>query len=141
MNYQGFIEQLPNFYDNWSEDSLHPISKQFEPIIKQVKGITSSHVMQLLNFAVSCLEPNEVYCEIGCFQGRSLIGALLGHPEQIAYTVDNFSELDAFGDSFDKFLTNLSNFNLEEQVIVCKQDVEEFFFDLWASQSEEKIGL
>jgi predicted O-linked N-acetylglucosamine transferase (SPINDLY family) len=141
MNYQGFIEQLPNFYDNWSEDSLHPISKQFEPIIKQVKGITSSHVMQLLNFAVSCLEPNEVYCEIGCFQGRSLIGALLGHPEQIAYTVDNFSELDAFGDSFDKFLTNLSNFNLEEQVIVCKQDVEEFFFDLRASQSEEKIGL
>ena len=141
MNYQGFIEQLPNFYDNWSEDSVHPISKQFEPIIKQVKGITSSHVMQLLNFAVSCLEPNEVYCEIGCFQGRSSIGALLGHPEQIAYAVDNFSELDAFGDSFDKFLTNLSNFNLEEQVIVCKQDVEEFFFDLKASQSEEKIGL
>src|SRR5919202_1164147 len=141
MNYQQFIEQLPNFYDNWSEKSVSPKTKRFELIIKQVKGMTSANVMQLLNFAVGCLEPNEVYCDMGCFQGASLIGALLEHPDQLAYAVDNFSEFDIFGDSFDKLLKNLSIFNLDEQVILCNQEIEEFFFELRDSQIEEKIGL
>jgi predicted O-linked N-acetylglucosamine transferase (SPINDLY family) len=141
MNYQRFIEQLPNLYDNWASDSVVPKSQQFEPIIKQVKGMTTANVMQLLNLAVACLEPDEVYCEVGCFQGASLIGALLEHPEQMAYGVDNFSEFDRLGDSFDNLIANLSNFNVENQVIFCPQDVEEFFFELTASQIEEKIGL
>jgi predicted O-linked N-acetylglucosamine transferase (SPINDLY family) len=141
MNYQSFIEQLPNFYDNWGQDSVHPKSNQFEPIIKQVNCMASTNVMQLLNLALEYLEPNEIYCEVGCFQGANLIGALLGHPEQMAYAVDNFSELDTLGDSFDKLLDNLSTFNLEEQVIFCNQEVEEFFLELRESQSKDKIGL
>jgi protein O-GlcNAc transferase len=141
MEYQSFIEQLPNFYDNWGQDSVRPKSKRFEPIIKQVNGTTSAHVMQLLNVAVGCLEPYELYCEVGCFQGASLIGALLDHPEQMAYAVDNFSEFNVLGNSFAQLLINLSNFQLEEQVIVCNQSVEEFFFELRDSQLEDKIGV
>ncbi|MFB8788399.1 MAG: tetratricopeptide repeat protein [Potamolinea sp.] len=141
MKYQRFIAQLPSFYDNWGKDSVTLKSHRFEPIIQQIKGMTSVNVMQLLNCAIECLEDNEIYCEVGCFQGASLIGALLGHPEQIAYAVDNFSAFDLEGDSFDKLLENLSKFELEEQVIFCNQDVEEFFFELRESQLEEKIGL
>ena len=38
------------------------------------------------------MEPDEAYCEIGCFQGSSLIGALLDNPGRMAYAVDNFAQ-------------------------------------------------
>ena len=141
MHYQRFIEQLPNFYENWGEDSARTKSQRFQPILKKVKGMTASNVMQLLNLAIACLEPGEIYCQIGCFQGASLIGALLEHPDQMAYAVDNSSEFNRWGDSYAQLLENLSSFNLDEQVIFCNQDVEEFFFELRASQFIEKIGL
>jgi len=40
--------------------------------------------MQLLNFAVECMESDEIYCEIGTYRGSTLIGALLNHPERMA---------------------------------------------------------
>ncbi|MEG4573207.1 tetratricopeptide repeat protein [Microcoleus sp. N3A4] len=103
--------------------------------------MTTANVMQLLNFAVECLEPNEVYCEVGCFQGASLIAALLDHPEKMAYAVDNFSEFDTFGDSFEKLTENLSSFNLSEQVFICPQEFEEFFSELGGLETEDKIGF
>jgi len=45
----------------------------------------------LLNFAVDCMEPDDIYCEVGC-QGATLI-ELIDHPGQMAYAVNNFSEL------------------------------------------------
>jgi hypothetical protein len=130
MEYQRFIEQLPSFYDNWGKESMCPKSNQFESVLKQVKGMTSANVMQLLNFAMKCMEPNEVYCEVGCFQGASLIGAMLGHPDKMAYAVDDFSEFESFEYSFKKLIENLHNFELDEQVIFCEQDFEQFFFEL-----------
>jgi predicted O-linked N-acetylglucosamine transferase (SPINDLY family) len=141
MNYQHFIEQIPYFYDHWGKDLVCPKSTRFEPITKQFKGMASANVMQLLNFGVECLEPNEVYCEIGCYQGASLIGALLDNPEKMAYAVDTFSQLELLGDNLNKLIENLSNFGLEEQVVFCNQEVEDFFFEFKSSQIEEKIGL
>jgi hypothetical protein len=97
--------------------------------------------MQLLNFAVGCMEADEVYCEIGCFHGSTLIGALLDRPEKTAYAVDNFSEFDEFGENFDRLANNLCLFNLDEQVTFCNQDFEEFFFELREIQPVTKIGV
>lgn len=141
MDYQRFFEQLPSLYENWEQDLVSPKSDRFQQILNQVTGITTPNVMQLLNFAVECLDLNEVYCEVGCFQGASLIAALLEHPDRMAYAVDNFSEFDTFGDSFEKLTENLSNFNLSEQVFFCNQDFEEFFCELKEIDSEEKIGV
>ena len=141
MEYQRFIEQLPSFYDNWGKESMCPKSNQFESVLKQVKGMTSANVMQLLNFAMKCMEPNEVYCEVGCFQGASLIGAMLGHPDKMAYAVDDFSEFESFEYSFKKLIENLHNFELDEQVIFCEQDFEQFFFELKESQLSPKFGI
>jgi len=141
MDYQRFLEQLPSLYENWEQGVAFPKSDRFHKIQNQVTGMTTANVMQLLNFAVECLEPNEVYCELGCFQGASLIAALLEHPEHMAYAVDNFSEFDTFGDSFEKLTENLSTFNLSEQVFLCNQEFEEFFCELKEIDSEEKIGV
>ncbi|MEG4408641.1 O-linked N-acetylglucosamine transferase family protein [Microcoleus sp. MON2_D5] len=141
MDYQTFFEQLPSLYENWEQGLIVPKSDRFEKILNQVTGMTTVNVMQLLNFAVECLEPNEVYCEIGCFQGASLIAALLDRPEPMAYAVDNFSEFDAFGDSFDKLTENLSRFNLLDRVFFSHQEFEHFFCDLRELETEDKIGL
>jgi protein O-GlcNAc transferase len=141
MNYQKFLEQLPSFYENWEQDSVYPKSAQFQTVIEQVKGMTTANVMQLLNFAVDCMEPGEIYCEIGCFQGATLIGALLNHPEQVAYAVDNFSRFDEHGENLEKLIDNLTRFGIEEQVVFCEQDFEEFFWELREVNFEEKIGV
>lgn len=141
MNHQRFFQQLASLYENWEQDLVFPKTDCFQQILNQVTGMTTANVMQLLNFAVECLEPDEVYCEVGCFQGASLISALLEHPEQMAYAVDNFSEFDTFGDSFEKLTANLSTFDLSERVFLCNQEFEEFFCDLKEIAPEEKIGV
>lgn len=141
MDYQKFLSSLPDLYDNWGRDSVRPKSNQFQQILEQVGGMTTANVMQLLNFAVDCMEPDEIYCEIGCFNGANLIAALLEHPNQMAYAVDNFSDFDPAGESFDKLIDNLSTFSLEEQVFVCNQDWEEFLFELRTIETENKISV
>ncbi len=141
MDYQRFIRQLPELYHNWGQPSVRPKSEVFGAVLEQVQGMTTANVMQLLNFAVECMELTEVYCEIGSLQGATLIGALLNHRERIAYAVDNFSELDLSGLNFEILSNNLSRFNLEEQVIFCNQDFEEFFFDLKNTNPQVKIGV
>jgi len=70
----------------------------------------------LLNFAVECMESDEIYCEIGTYRGSTLIGhCSLNHPERMA-AVDNFSEFDTFGVNLDKLTDNLSNFGLQDKV-------------------------
>ncbi len=141
MDIQRFIEQLPSFYENWGLSSVLPKSQRFQQVLDRVEGMTAANIMQLLNFAVDCMEPGEVYCEIGCLRGASLIGAILDHPERMAYAVDDFSEFDESGENLQKLTENLAEFNLQEQVFFCQQDFEEFFSDLRDIGSEEKIGV
>ncbi|MEG4324941.1 tetratricopeptide repeat protein [Microcoleus sp. herbarium5] len=141
MDFQRFIEQLPNFYDNWNFPSVQPKSQRFGKVLEQVEGMTTANIMQLLNFAIDCMEPGEVYCEIGCLRGASLIGTLLDHPDCMAYAVDNFSEFDDSAENFEKLTNNLSQFNLQDQVFFCNQDFEEFFDELQQIGLDEKIGV
>ncbi len=141
MDYQRFIEHLPNLYENWGQDSVRPKSERFGQVLNQVPGMTTTNVMQLLNFAVECMEPDEVYCEIGCYQGSTLIGALLDHPERMAYAIDNFSEFDPVGQNLEKLIDHLSKFGLQDQIYFCNQDFEEFFLELREINPEDKIGV
>ena len=141
MDYNNFIKQLPNQYENWGRDSIHPKTDKFDKMFEQVQGMTTVNVMQLLNFAVTFLEPNEVYCEVGSFQGSTLIGTLLNNPDCMAYAVDNFSVFDTNGENFAELQENLKSFHLEDQVFFCNQDFEEFFLDLKESAIEDKIGV
>jgi predicted O-linked N-acetylglucosamine transferase (SPINDLY family) len=141
MDYEQLIEQLPTLYTGWGTDSLHPKSEQFQAALDRIQGMTTANVMQLLNAAVALMEPDEVYCEIGCFRGATLIGALLNQPQRLAYAVDNFSEFDPDGENLDFLWKNLAAFDLQEQVMFCNQDFEEFFADLRALQTSDRIGV
>ncbi|WP_445248394.1 O-linked N-acetylglucosamine transferase family protein [Microcoleus sp. OTE_8_concoct_300] len=141
MDIQKFINHLPNYYNNWNLPSVQPKSLRFREILEQVEGMTTPNIMQLLNFAVDCMEPEEVYCEIGCLRGASLIGALLNHPDCMAYAIDNFSEFDDSGQNLERLTNSLYEFNLEEQVFFCNQDFEEFFGELQKIGLDEKIGV
>ncbi len=141
MDYQRFSAHLPGLYENWGLESITPRNEQFAAVLEQVNGMATPSLLQLLNFAVDCLEPEEVYCEVGCFQGASLIGALLNHPEKLAYAVDNFSEFDPFETNLVQLSDHLTQFGIDEQVLFCLQSFEEFFRDLATVEDRKPIGL
>lgn len=141
MDYQKFQQELPELFNNWGEVSCHPKANIFKSISTTVNSMISPNVMQLLNLAVFCLDENEIYCEIGTFQGASLIAALINNSDKIAYAVDNFSELDTEGENFDKLSSNLEAFNLTDQVFFFSQDTEEFLVEFKNQELSEKIGV
>jgi hypothetical protein len=129
MNYRQFFRQLPDCYVEWGKPSVQPKTERFQQLLEQVPGMTSANVLQLLNWAVACLEPGEVYCEVGSFQGATLVGALLEHPEAKALAVDNFSEFDPDGQNYARLQHNLARFGLEQQVAFQRCAFEDFFRD------------
>jgi protein O-GlcNAc transferase len=141
MDVQRFLETLSSLYENWNLPSVKPKSEKFTAVLQQVEGMTTANIMQLLNWAVECLHPGEVYCEVGCWRGATLIGALLEHPDCLAYAIDDFSEFDQSGETLDIFQQNLSNFNLDEQVFFAQEDFTKFFQELQTIGLEEKIGV
>ncbi|HIK27431.1 MAG: tetratricopeptide repeat protein [Oscillatoriaceae bacterium SKW80] len=141
MDCEKFLEQLPKLYDNWGKASVKPKSDLFQQVLERTGGLTTVNVLQALNFAVSCMENSEIYCEVGCFQGSNLIGALLNNPDKIACAVDNFSEFDPLEDSFQALTHNLSSFNLEERVFLSNCDIHEFLFELRELETEDRIGV
>ncbi|MBW4551315.1 MAG: tetratricopeptide repeat protein [Aphanocapsa sp. GSE-SYN-MK-11-07L] len=120
---------------------MSPVALELEIITKQIIGTTTLDVLQLLNFVVGLLAPGEIYCEVGCFQGRSLIAALLNYPDQMAYAVDHFAEMNFQDQTPEKLANNLAEFNLSDQVFLCTQSFEEFFAELGTLETEDKIGV
>jgi hypothetical protein len=70
----------------------HPHDRSLRPLLDSVPGMATENKLVLLNRAVGRLAPDEVYVEIGCWQGLSLAGAVFGHASAAAYACDDFSE-------------------------------------------------
>ncbi|MEW6496301.1 MAG: methyltransferase domain-containing protein [Cyanobacteriota bacterium] len=144
MDLQKFSQQLASF--SRFEGSIEASSEfeSFQLVLEHFGDRTTSTtllLMQLLNLAVGCLEPDEVYCEIGCYQGANAIAALLAHPDCMAYAVDDFSKYPDSEALLDQLVENLSAFELQEQVLVCNQSVEAFFSNLKEIDITDKIGV
>jgi len=92
--------------------------------------------LSLLNWAVNCLEKEEIYCQLGTEVGEQLVGALVNNPPVIAYLVEPNVETD-----LDTLLEQLSHYELEEQVTFFQQTALEFFTDYRNYQPDKKIGL
>jgi len=113
MDYQRFIAQLPNLYENWGQDSVRPKSEQFQQVPIRNDNSKRDAVAQFC-CGVHGIRWNLLW---NWYLSRfNFNGALLNHPERMAYAVDNFSEFDTFGVNLDKLTDNLSNFGLQEQV-------------------------
>jgi predicted O-linked N-acetylglucosamine transferase (SPINDLY family) len=138
MDYQALMQLLPNLYEHWGHEGVKviPHSGQFQQVREQIQGDTSANVMELLNAAVDCMALDEIYCEMGTVGSSTLIAALLGHPECIAYAVGELETEDV-----EKLAADLQQFELEEQVIFCQQAIEEFLLELREIELENKIGI
>ncbi|NJL92054.1 MAG: tetratricopeptide repeat protein [Coleofasciculaceae cyanobacterium SM2_1_6] len=141
MDYQKFIQELPNFYHAWGEETIEPKSTRFAEVLTTIGRVTTANIMQLLNFAVSCLDTTEIYCEIGTNQGATLIGALLNNLDKVAYAIDDFASHDDPEESLLKLTDNLEKFQLSDQVYFYAQDCESFFFDLRAAATDDRLGV
>jgi protein O-GlcNAc transferase len=139
MRLHHFIEQLPSLYEGWNTPQVRPNDSRFAQLLQSVRGMTTPSVLHLLNSAVGYLEGDEVYCEVGTFQGATLLGALLGNPRCNAYAADNFSEFDPQGANYRQLLANLQRFQLQGQVCFANQDFEEFLAGL--RRSAVRIGV
>ncbi len=123
-----------------------PTSAQLESFLAQSglvqsETVTTAAIMSLLNEAVGCMAPGEVYCEIGCLSGANVVAALQGYGDRMAYVVESPARIDPQGEMVDRLLENLTTFNLQEQVLFCAQDTEDFFADLSATGLDDRIGV
>ncbi|QZZ19716.1 tetratricopeptide repeat protein [Leptothermofonsia sichuanensis E412] len=141
MNFQQFVDQLPHLYQNWGLPSVCPASCQFQGLLEWLGNPITAAAVPLLNQAVNCMAPEAVYCEIGCLWGTHVIGALYGHRDRLGYAVENPARIDPQGEMVEQLLENLTAFDLQEQVYFCAQETEEFFADLGATGSVDRIGV
>jgi protein O-GlcNAc transferase len=141
MDYQKFLERLPNLYEHWEQEGVKPKTDKFKKVLDRVRGRTTENVMQLLNFAVECLEAGEIYCQVGCCQGATLIGAMLDRSDCIAYGIDNFSVADDVKQNLAHLTANLTSFELQNQVKLYDRDFEEVFLDWREGKPNNRIGV
>ncbi|WP_448562459.1 tetratricopeptide repeat protein [Trichothermofontia sp.] len=141
MDYPSFLTESSFHSEIGEKTAIWPEIAPFTEICQQIQGTTSPQLLYLLNLAVSYLDSNEIYCEVGCFQGRSLVGALSNHPRATAYVIDDFSEFDPFQDNFDILIENLTDRNLSDQITFYYKSFEDFFVELQISQDKPKIGV
>lgn len=96
------------------ENILPPLLEQLSrtqppKLVNDVEGMISGRVQTLLNRCVAALPAAESYLEIGCWQGASLISALLGNTKATALACDNFAQFtDA--NPRDKFKANTARY-------------------------------
>lgn len=109
-----------------------------------VAGMASIKKLKLLNLAVSCLvkHGNECYLEVGSFQGKSLIGALLGNSHAHAVACDNFSLFDDPNSpkNLDILKQNLARYRLSERVQFFDCDFRELLAE-WNVRQLPRVGV
>lgn len=136
MNIEKFVDQLN--LQAWE-------SSEFQAdVCKRVSGFSSPYIMKILNLAVTHLEGDEIYLEVGSNQGRTLIGAIGGRLDErpgMAIAVDNFSQFNEDGKTKDRLLSNLTSFRLHHAVRVFDEDCTEFFKDILPGVPDNNVGV
>ena len=87
------------------------------------------------------LSPEEIYCQIGCEPGDGLVAALQAYPIGIAYLVEEPEWVDIHPESIEVLSERLTDLDLQDRVVFCSQNFEEFFADLGATDSPPGIGV
>lgn len=142
MKLKRFFDSLPLHYSDWGKESVRPRSSLFQELLSTIAGMTTPSILQLLNVAVSQLEEDEVYLEIGSFHGATLIGAALGNESFRCIGVDDFSEFDLTGQNrqiLNSHIAAIGRRNME----AIESDFIDFFREriFQVLKPNEKIGV
>lgn len=90
MDLRKFVQTLPTFYDDL-ESPTFPRDRKLRRITEKKYAMTTENIGFLLNYAVSLMEPGEVYVEVGTWKGGSLSYAMEGNFDKEFYAFDNFT--------------------------------------------------
>jgi predicted O-methyltransferase YrrM len=94
MDVEAFAAELPGrFGDDFTAD--HPADRRLAAVVEQVPGMSTEHALTVLDLAVGHLNLQECYLEVGSYRGRSVVGAMLAHPDRRAIAVESFAEFGA----------------------------------------------
>ncbi len=125
------------------------ILRRTRPLLREdscpdVAGMASIKKLKLLNLAVSCLmkNGNECYLEVGSFQGKSLIAALVGNSHAHAVACDNFSLFDDPNSpkNSDILNQNLARYRLSESVQFFDCDFRKLLTS-WNAHQLPRVGV
>lgn len=121
MNYPKLRNELESALAGEKDDC-------FSEIFKSLHCMSAPRVYAVINAIVSCMDAGEMYIEVGCYQGGSLIAALLDNQAQ-AIGVDNYSEFQTTS-SFQRTLNNLNQFGVAPRVSLKNMSYKDFFADV-----------
>jgi hypothetical protein len=130
MKTKEFLANLPTQFNNWGTENVTPKDSRFADLLKRVNGMTTQNILALLNLSVRYLEKDEVYLEVGTYQGAMICGAMLDapnlplNPKGIA--IDNFSEFD-HGNNQELFIENANREGLERNIYLINHDFRDYF--------------
>jgi hypothetical protein len=104
MHFDAFVARCrllwPEFDDRARlARSRNPSDRSLSHILGEIHGMATENKLALLNAAVSALDRDEVYVEVGCYKGASIIGAATGHPDARIFACDNFVQFDGAADA------------------------------------------
>lgn len=91
MDTRAFLRDLPDLFGG-DLQTHSPLDRRFRAVVDDVDGMSTEHILTVLNHAVSHLGPDEWYLEVGSYRGRSLVGAMLGHDHDRFAAIENFRE-------------------------------------------------
>jgi hypothetical protein len=93
-------------------------------ICTKINTMSRPRFLHVLNHLVGCMEPGEVYLEVGTHQGGSLIAALTGN-EAKAISVDDFSQFQEAADE-SRLQENLLAFGMQDRVTFHNENMASF---------------
>lgn len=109
----------------------------FADVINGIHCMSRPRVYAAINAIVGCIEPGEIYLEVGTYQGGSLVGALIGNKSH-AIAVDSFNEFTATN-SLERTKTNLEKFCVSERVQFYDMDFRRFFSEKAGSDLKAQV--
>jgi len=104
MHFDAFVSRCRQLWPEFADparlaQSRHPSDRSLANVLKQVPGMATENKLALLNAAVGALGENEVYVEVGCYKGASIVGAATGNPHARIFACDNFSQFDGVAEA------------------------------------------
>lgn len=134
MNIEGFLKRFAGILMNESGDQV------FDTLKVLTGGTTSARLAKTLNFAVSQMEPEECYLEVGVFSGSTLCAAgyMTGKP---CVGIDKYDakEIASMGADpvfvRDRCLHNIKN--LTQKTVLIEKD----FRDVTPEEIPQKVGV
>jgi predicted O-methyltransferase YrrM len=154
MDVAAFAADLPRRFGG-DVLAAHPADRRFSAVVDRVPGMSTEHALTVLDLAVEHLADDECYLEVGSYRGRSLVGAMMSHPDRRAIAVESFDEFGVDPDESRREVDRtLRDFDCEGRVEfivgdafrvvrpgLAPQPVGAYFYDGAHSRVAQHLGL